>query len=57
MFVLVAIDGHSTNAVTQRYIHPEAETIDEIVARGAITMRVKVQERKLARSGKLLTAV
>jgi len=60
VFALAAIAGHSTITVTQRYIHPEAETIDEIFARGAIC-NVSEREGKKSpqnppQSDKLLSA-
>lgn len=36
VFALAKIAGHSTITITQRYVHPEAETIDEVFSRRAI---------------------
>jgi integrase len=33
VFALAKIAGHSTITITQRYIHPEAETIDQVFSR------------------------
>jgi integrase len=33
IFALAKIAGHSTITITQRYVHPEEETIDEVFAR------------------------
>jgi hypothetical protein len=33
VFALAKIAGHSTITVTQKYVHPEAETIDEVFSR------------------------
>lgn len=60
VFALAKIAGHSTIAVTQRYVHPEAETIDEIFARGALGTVSKAEEKKSPQNppqpAKLLTA-
>ena len=33
MFALAKIAGHSTITITQKYVHPEADTIDEVFSR------------------------
>lgn len=38
VFALARIAGHSSIAITQRYVHPQAETIDRVFAR-ALTLQ------------------
>ncbi|MGF7179132.1 hypothetical protein [Tunturiibacter psychrotolerans] len=33
MFALAKIAGHSSITITQKYVHPEADTIDEVFSR------------------------
>jgi integrase len=46
VFALAKIAGHSTITVTQKYVHPEAETIEEVFSRRG-TISAEAEEKKV----------